>query len=164
MTPEERKEYNKKYSKENKEKLNQYQENINQISKRRSTNDTQNMLSAMEILNNQNLILNLQNQIVNLNNEKQNILSEKIPKLNRQLQYDIKNSIDDLNDKINIEKLKLTNNYSKNSEIVGNIQVDDNPIKPKKALIIVVAFVTGFILAIFVVFIMQFVSSMRKEK
>ena len=145
----------------NQDKLKEYEDNINKISKQKTTNDTQNMLLAMQILNNQNLILNLQNQIVNLNNEKQNILSEKIPKLNRQLQYDIKNSIDDLNDKINIEKLKLTNNYSKNSEIVGNIQVDDNPIKPKKALIVVVAFVTGFILAIFMVFVMQFFSSMR---
>ena len=62
-----------------------------------------------------------------------------------------------------LETLSLPHNF-KNTEVVGNILTDDNPIKPKKALIVVVAFVTGFILAIFIVFIMQFVSSMRKEK
>ena len=62
-----------------------------------------------------------------------------------------------------LESLSLAHNF-KNTEIVGNILMDDNPIKPKKALIVVVAFVTGFILAIFMVFIMQFINSMKKEK
>ena len=148
----------------NKEKLQQYQDNINEISKRRNSNDTQNMLSVMEILNYQNLILDLQNQIENLNKEKQNIISEKIPTLKRDLEFDIKNKLENLKDKIELEKLKLTNNIAKNSEIVGDIQTDDNPIKPKKALIIIVAFVTGFILSIFLVFFMQFVNSMKKER
>lgn len=62
-----------------------------------------------------------------------------------------------------LETLSMPHNF-KNTEIVGNILINDNPIKPKKALVVVVAFVTGFILAIFVVFFMQFISSMRKEK
>ena len=148
----------------NQEKLLQYQKNINEISKRRSSNDTQNMLSAMEILNYQNLILNLQNQIENLNKEKQNIISEKIPSLKRNLEFDIKNKLENLNDKIELEKLKLANNIAKNSEIVGDLQIKDNPVKPKKSLIVVVAFVTGFIMSIFLVFFMQFISNMRKEK
>lgn len=146
----------------NKEKLEQYQENINEISKRRSSNDTQNMLSAMEMLNYQNLILNLQNQIENLNKEKQDILSEKIPSLKRDLEFDIKNKLEDLKDKIELEKLKFTNNIAKNSEIVGEIQVDEDAIKPKKALIIVVSFVTGFILSIFLVFFMSFIGNLKR--
>ena len=122
------------------------------------------MLSAMEILNYQNLILNLQNQIENLNKEKQNIISEKIPTLKRDLEFDIKNKLENLKDKIELEKLKLTNNIAKNSEIVGDIQIEDEPIKPKKALIVIVAFVTGFILSIFLVFFMQFINGMRKER
>lgn len=148
----------------NKEKLSQYQENINQITKRKSSNDTQNMLSAMEILNYQNLILNLQNQIENLNKEKQNILTEKIPSLKRDLEFDIKNKLENLKDKIDLEKLKLANNISKNSEIVGDILISENPIKPKKNLIIVVAFISGFILSIFIVFFMQFINNMRNER
>ena len=62
-----------------------------------------------------------------------------------------------------LETLSLPHNL-KNTEVVGNILTDDNPIKPKKALIIVVAFVTGFILSIFLVFFMQFINGMRKER
>lgn len=148
----------------NKEKLSQYQENINNILKKRSSNDTQNMLSAMEILNYQSLILNLQNQIENLNKEKQNILTDKIPNIKRELEYNIKNELEDILNRIELEKLKLTNKIAKNSEFVGSILVNETPIKPKKSLIVIVAFITGFILSIFIVFFIQFVNNMKKEE
>ncbi|RBQ26052.1 Wzz/FepE/Etk N-terminal domain-containing protein [Arcobacter sp. CECT 9188] len=148
----------------NKEKMEQYQKNINDITKKRSSNDTQNMLSAIEILNYQNLILNLQNQIENLNKEKENILSEKIPNLNRELEYNIKNQLEDLSDQIELEKLKFTNNVAINSEIVGNILINDYPIKSRKTLIIIVSFVIGFILSIFLVFFINFINNLRKEE
>lgn len=62
-----------------------------------------------------------------------------------------------------LESLTLEHNL-KNTEIVGNILVDKDPVKPKKALIIIVAFVTGFIMSIFLVFIMQFINNIRKEE
>ncbi|WP_151943791.1 Wzz/FepE/Etk N-terminal domain-containing protein [Aliarcobacter butzleri] len=148
----------------NREKLSQYQENINNILKKRSSNDTQNMLSAMEILNYQSLILNLQNQIENLNKEKQNILVDKIPNIKRELEYNIKNELEDILNRIELEKLKLTNKIAKNSEVVGSILVNEHPIKPKKSLIVVVSFVTGFILSIFLVFFIQFVNNIKKEE
>ncbi|MFX4153537.1 Wzz/FepE/Etk N-terminal domain-containing protein [Aliarcobacter butzleri] len=148
----------------NKEKLSQYQENINNILKKRSSNDTQNMLSAMEILNYQSLILSLQNQIENLNKEKQNILVEKIPNIKRELEYNIKNELEDILNRIELEKLKLTNKIAKNSEFVGSILVNEHPIKPKKSLIVVVSFVTGFILSIFLVFFIKFVNNIKKEE
>ncbi|MFX4236300.1 Wzz/FepE/Etk N-terminal domain-containing protein [Aliarcobacter butzleri] len=148
----------------NKEKLSQYQENINNILKKRSSNDTQNMLSAMEILNYQSLILNLQNQIENLNKEKQNILVDKIPNIKRELEYNIKNELEDILNRIELEKLKLTNEIAKNSEFVGSILVNEHPIKPKKSLIIVVSFVTGFILSIFLVFFIEFIRALKKEE
>lgn len=61
-----------------------------------------------------------------------------------------------------LETLSLPHNL-KNSEIVGSIIKSDNPVKPKKSLVVVVAFVTGFILSIFIVFFMQFINSIRKE-
>ena len=148
----------------NKEKLSQYQENINNILKKRSSNDTQNMLSAMEILNYQSLILSLQNQIENLNKEKQNILVDKIPNIKRELEYNIKNELEDILNRIELEKLKFTNKIAKNSEFVGSILVNEHPIKPKKLLIVVVSFVTGFILSIFLVFFIQFVNNIKKEE
>jgi uncharacterized protein involved in exopolysaccharide biosynthesis len=44
----------------------------------------------------------------------------------------------------------------------GFIIVAPDPIKPKKALIIVVAFISGLILGIFTVFFVKFISNGRK--
>ena len=67
-----------------------------------------------------------------------------------------------------IERKKLLQSFTleynlKNTEIVGNILVNNNPVKPKKSLIVVVAFVTGFIMSIFLVFFMQFINNIRRD-
>lgn len=54
-------------------------------------------------------------------------------------------------------------NY-KNSEVVGAIMTNDYAIKPKKRLIVVVAFVTGLILSIFLVFFLEFIRGTKEEK
>lgn len=72
----------------------------------------------------------------------------------------------DINKFIERKKLlqSLTLEYNlKNTEIVGNILVNNNPVKPKKSLIVVVAFVTGFIMSIFLVFFMQFINNIRRD-
>ena len=61
-----------------------------------------------------------------------------------------------------IELSLLPHNY-KNTQIVGEIMINDYPAKPKKSLIIAIAFVTGFILSIFMLFFIQFFQGMRKE-
>jgi uncharacterized protein involved in exopolysaccharide biosynthesis len=55
-----------------------------------------------------------------------------------------------------IELYLLPHNY-KNTQIVGEIMTNDFPTKPKKSLIVAVAFVTGFILSIFLVFLINFI-------
>ena len=62
-----------------------------------------------------------------------------------------------------LESLTLDYNI-KNSDIVGKIQINDYPVKPKKTLVIVVSFVTGFILSIFIIFFMQFIQGLKKEE
>ena len=58
--------------------------------------------------------------------------------------------------KYELEKTQGNKVYNyKNSEIVGQITTSDYPIKPKKGLIMSVAFIAGFILSIFLVFIMN---------
>ncbi|PUE67503.1 Wzz/FepE/Etk N-terminal domain-containing protein [Arcobacter lacus] len=48
---------------------------------------------------------------------------------------------------------------------IGDIIISNEPInKPKKSLIITAAFVTGFILSIFLVFFMQFIRTLKKEE
>ena len=61
-----------------------------------------------------------------------------------------------------IELSLLPHNY-KNTQIVGEIMTNDFPTKPKKSLIVAVAFVTGFILSIFLVFVIQFIQGTKKE-
>ena len=61
-----------------------------------------------------------------------------------------------------IELSLLPHNY-KNTQIVGEIMTNDFPTKPKKSLIVSVAFVTGFIISIFLVFFIQFIQGIRKE-
>ena len=55
-----------------------------------------------------------------------------------------------------IELSLLPHNY-KNTQIVGEIMTNDFPTKPKKILIVAVAFVTGFIISIFLVFLFNFI-------
>ncbi|MCT7464928.1 Wzz/FepE/Etk N-terminal domain-containing protein [Aliarcobacter cryaerophilus] len=61
-----------------------------------------------------------------------------------------------------IELSLLPHNY-KNTQIVGEIMTNDFPTKPKKQLIVAVAFVTGFIISIFLVFFIQFIQGTKKE-
>ncbi|MDD2509453.1 MAG: Wzz/FepE/Etk N-terminal domain-containing protein [Aliarcobacter skirrowii] len=56
-----------------------------------------------------------------------------------------------------IELSLLPHNY-KNTQIVGEIITNDFPTKPKKNLIVAVAFVTGFIISIFLVFLFNFLN------
>ncbi|RXI33802.1 hypothetical protein CP964_05145 [Arcobacter defluvii] len=106
-------------------------------------------LKLMEKRDISNAIIENKSTLFDLTEQKENLLNVQINKL--------------LERKKLFEALLLPYNL-KNSEIVGKILVDDKPIKPKKLLIIVVAFVTGFILAIFAVFFMQFINNMRKEE
>jgi len=63
--------------------------------------------------------------------------------------------------KLELQSVKgnLVYNFN-NSLIIGDINASKNPIKPKKKLIVAVAFIAGFILSIFLVFIMN---AFRKE-
>ncbi|QKF66474.1 putative chain length determinant protein, Wzz family [Arcobacter venerupis] len=162
----------------NQKKLNEYQNDSMKITNQKSTDNSQNMLMSVQLLNTQNLILSIQNTIENLKKEKENILNlklkdlemkkenlinEDIKRLEIELNMNLEKKINDLNNNLDFEKLKLTNSIAKNSEIIGNIMVNEEPIKPNK-IIIVVFFVVGIILSFFLVFFMQFINSMREEK
>ncbi|MCG3689193.1 Wzz/FepE/Etk N-terminal domain-containing protein [Aliarcobacter butzleri] len=48
---------------------------------------------------------------------------------------------------------------------IGDIIISNEPInKPKKTLIVIVSFVTAFILSIFLVFFIEFIKSLKKEE
>lgn len=61
---------------------------------------------------------------------------------------------------------KLSNFYdiAVKTEQIGDIKISEEAInEPKTALIVTVAFITGFILSIFLVFSIQFIQSIKKE-
>ena len=61
------------------------------------------------------------------------------------------------------EKLKLYDKYIMTKQI-GDIKINNTPInKVKKKLIVIVAFVTGLILSIFLVFFLEFIKGFKEE-
>lgn len=108
-------------------------------------------LAALKLMEKKDIRTSINNftiQNFELENKKDELLTTTLYKLEE-------------NKKI-IELLLLPHNY-KNTQIVGDIMTNDFPVKPKKSLVVAVAFVTGFILSIFLVFFMQFIGNIRKD-
>lgn len=88
---------------------------------------------------------------ISINNEDKNLIKQNLEK-----------SVEFIINK-HKEKAKFYENVIMTKQ-VGDIEIDKNPINmPKKKLIVVVTFVSGIILSIFIVFFMQFINSIRKE-
>jgi capsular polysaccharide biosynthesis protein len=95
--------------------------------------------------------------IVNLEREKKNIKNDTLRKLIYKLHVELPNKKIKLLEQIEQYKFLNSENNIENSKVVGKYIIHDYPIKPKKKLIVVVAFVTGLILSIFLVFFMNFI-------
>ena len=97
---------------------------------------------------------NISNQIVLLKKEKEVLKKELkilIPKKISDIEYQIK-------------QLELSKQNTFNVKEVGKGLVLDHPIKPKKKLIVIVAFMTSLILAIFLVFFIEFIKGLKEEE
>jgi len=80
-----------------------------------------------------------------------------------ELQY-LKKYISELKNKEQELKLSITRLMMKPTHIVGEIETLDKPIKPKKALIIIVAFITGFMISVFLAFFLEFIRGSKEEE
>jgi uncharacterized protein involved in exopolysaccharide biosynthesis len=127
--------------------LEKYNTEINSLYKSNSSDKLSSMIVSVQMVNYQNLIENAQNVLKASSLEIEQILKDTIPKLDQ---------------KKEIAEFKISEQNLTNTRLVGDYITSEYPAKPKKVLIIVVAFVTGFVLSIFAVFFMQFVSSVRK--
>ncbi len=105
--------------------------------------------------------------------EKQlSILYNKLKKTKEPFIYQaLLTSLKGMNDKILNIRLQINRLKSKISPlnitrttIIGHIKQYDHPVKPKKKLIIIVAFITGLILSIFLVFFIEFIKGMKEEE
>ncbi len=141
-------------------KIELYQQNILNLEEQmisvtetlKNINKLDPAISALKLMEKRDIsndiILNKSN-LYDLTEKKENLINIEINKL--------------LDRKKILETLSLPHNL-KNSEVVGSILVNEHPIKPKKSLIIVVSFVTGFILSIFLVFFIEFIRALKKEE
>ena len=127
------------------EQLKQVDENLKKID---SLNPSLAALKLMEKRDITNSINTITIQNFELESKKDELLTTTLYKLEESKQI--------------AESLLLSHNY-KNTQIVGEIMTNDFPTKPKKSLIVAVAFVTGFIISIFLVFFIQFIQGIRKE-
>ena len=161
-------------------KLKKYTKAVTQIYQNdNKTKDTTALtISSIQLVNYQNLILNSQNRIEDLKLEVENLKVEIIPNLQREkqnlqndtlrkLEYKLKIELPNKKVKLleQIEELKFQNSIQniQNSKVIGSYFIKDNPIKPKKKLIVIVAFVTSLILSIFLVFFLEFIRGFKEE-
>ena len=129
-----------------KNSLNIIMSNLNKL---KNKTPALTMLEINEQRHITDVLTTLRQNIVNVEDRLFTIKTEMIENL--QIQID------------EIQTLLKPYNY-KNSDIVGKMIQNDYPVKPKKKLIVIVAFVTSFILSIFIVFFMQFISSFKEEE
>ena len=121
------------------EQLKQVDENLKKID---SLNPSLAALKLMEKRDITNSINTITIQNFELESKKDELLTTNLYKLEESKKI--------------IELSLLPHNY-KNTQIVGEIMTNDFPTKPKKKLIVAVAFVTGFIISIFLVFLFNFI-------
>ena len=124
--------------------LNDYKLQLNTIGKNIKDIENSNpALTALKLMEKRDLssfILELNLQLMDMRNQKDELETTSINQLLEKKQL--------------VESMMLPHNY-KNSEVIGRVITNDYPIKPKKKLIVAVAFIAGFILSIFLVFIMN---------
>jgi capsular polysaccharide biosynthesis protein len=77
---------------------------------------------------------------------------------------DLKKNISRLKTKEQQLELSITPYMVKSTHIVGDIETLEKPVKPKKKLIVVVAFITGLILSVFLAFFLEFIGNTKEEK
>jgi len=132
--------------------LNDFNKQIRLIKKNlvkiQSSNPSLAALKLMEKRDLTSFVIKLNTSIMDMHDKEDTLATTTVNKLKE--------------DKLLVQSLMSPHNY-KNTEIVGKIMISDYPIKPKKKLIVIVAFVTGLILSIFLVFFLEFIRGFKEE-
>jgi len=130
-------------------------------------------LTQEDIKNNSMSLVKLKEEIDNYSQKIISLKSEdaalagiyalQIGQMQTQLQ-NLKTYISALKNKEEKLNLSITPSMVKPTHIVGEIETLDKPIKPKKKLIVIVAFITGLMLAVFLAFFLEFIRGIKDEK
>lgn len=122
------------------------QENLKEI---KSSNPTLATIQINEQRYLADMLITLKDALEKFESEESEFEVLQIPKLEEELNT--------------LKALTKPHNY-KNTEIVGTILTNDYSVKPKKKLIVVVAFVTGLMLSVFLAFFLEFIQGSRQEE
>lgn len=137
--------------------------------------NTQNQINELELqvqqiiketipkleINKENIFLV---QIKDLEMKKQNVSNDTIKKLEDKINIELKTKISQLEEKKNTTKFKFSKENISNAKLVGNYVISDYPVKPKKMLIIIISFITAFVLSIFIAFFINFIRDNKITK
>jgi uncharacterized protein involved in exopolysaccharide biosynthesis len=152
---------------------------INAYSNKEAINYLNKILNSIKNLENKKLNTYIRNINAQINILKNHIQNEKNKIMNLNIQ--LKNTKDPLIYKTILENI---NKYQKNildskleilnikeklsnitkSQIIGKIQKQNYPIKPKKKLIIIIGFFTSFTISIIILIFIEFINDIKKEK
>ena len=120
-----------------------------------------NINSQIEILNKQ--IQDNKRQIEILNKNLKNIRDPNIYQITLNKISNFQDSIVKAKLQVNDLKAKMSPINITRTHIIGKIKMKNHPVKPKKKLIIAVAFITGLILSIFLVFFFEFIKDLKED-
>ncbi len=76
----------------------------------------------------------------------------------------LKNYISTLREKEHDLKLSITPLKVQPTHIIGEIETSTHPVKPRKKLIVIVAFITGLMLSIFLAFFLEFIGNLNTKR
>lgn len=104
-------------------------------------------------------------ELENMQAERDTIINDKLPTLQRELANLQTEELNKLLDQRSIVELSLNPYNYQNTQIVSDIVMSKNPVKPKKAIIIAIAFLSSLMLSVFGVLVYYSVKSrINKEK
>ena len=145
-----------------KEKTDAYANNQKELIHLTQENIKENSLSLAEM---KKELDKYSQKIVSLKSEDAalaGIFALQIGQRQTQLQQ-LKKYISNLKTKEQELKLSITPFMMKPTHLVGEIETLEKPIKPKKILIVIVAFITGLMLSVFLAFFLEFLRGAKEE-
>jgi len=83
---------------------------------------------------------------------------------NQEREQELQSLLSELKEKEYTMKLSISPLRIKPTHIVGEVEVLERPIKPKKLLIVIVTFITSLMFSVFLVFFLSFLSGLKDEK
>ncbi len=120
-----------------------------------------NIKKKIKILSSQANSLNSEINNINtkLNNTQDNKIYEAL--INAKTQYH--NELFNIKKDINNLQLQISPASIDFTHIIGKIFIQKSPIKPKKKLIVIISFISGFILSVFLVFFLEFIKDIKRK-